>query len=121
VIYQGIRLTPDEIVAAAAQEDVDCIGLSILSGAHVDLVPQVLAGLKANNISNIPVILGGIIPAADEVKLIGAGVAAVFTPKDFDIPQIILGILNVIRSNHDLAPLTAKPVAQEKTIGVTSE
>jgi len=121
VIYQGIRLTPDEIVAAAAQEDVDCIGLSILSGAHVDLVPQVLAGLKANNISNIPVILGGIIPAADEVKLIGAGVAAVFTPKDFDIPQIILGILNVIRSNHDLAPLTAKPVAQENTIGVISE
>lgn len=121
VIYQGIRLTPDEIVAAAAQEDVDCIGLSILSGAHVDLVPQVLAGLKANNISNIPVILGGIIPAADEVKLIGAGVAAVFTPKDFDIPQIILGILNVIRSNHDLAPLTAKPVTQEHTIGVISE
>jgi (2R)-ethylmalonyl-CoA mutase len=121
VIYQGIRLTPDEIVAAAAQEDVDCIGLSILSGAHVDLVPQVLAGLKANNISNIPVILGGIIPAADEVKLIGAGVAAVFTPKDFDIPQIILGILNVIRSNHDLAPLTAKPVAKENTIGVISE
>ena len=121
VIYQGIRLTPDEIVAAAAQEDVDCIGLSILSGAHVDLVPQVLDGLKANNISNIPVILGGIIPAADEVKLIGAGVAAVFTPKDFDIPQIILGILNVIRSNHDLAPLTAKPVAKEHTIGVISE
>ncbi len=121
VIYQGIRLTPDEIVAAAAQEDVDCIGLSILSGAHVDLVPQVLEGLKANNISNIPVILGGIIPAADEVKLIGAGVAAVFTPKDFDIPQIILGILNVIRSNHDLAPLTAKPVAKEHTIGVISE
>ena len=121
VIYQGIRLAPDEIVAAAAQEDVDCIGLSILSGAHVDLVPQVLEGLKANNISNIPVILGGIIPAADEVKLIGAGVAAVFTPKDFDIPQIILGILNVIRSNHDLAPLTAKPVAKEHTIGVISE
>ena len=121
VIYQGIRLTPDEIVAAAAQEDVDCIGLSILSGAHVDLVPQVLEGLKANKISNIPVILGGIIPAADEVKLIGAGVAAVFTPKDFDIPQIILGILNVIRSNHDLAPLTAKPVIQEHTIGVISE
>jgi (2R)-ethylmalonyl-CoA mutase len=84
-------------------------------------VPQVLEGLKANNISNIPVILGGIIPAADEVKLIGAGVAAVFTPKDFDIPQIILGILNVIRINHDLAPLTAKPVAKENTIGVISE
>jgi (2R)-ethylmalonyl-CoA mutase len=121
VIYQGIRLTPDEIVAAAAQEDVDCIGLSILSGAHADLVPQVLDGLKANNISNIPVIVGGIIPAADEVKLIGAGVAAVFTPKDFDIPEIILGILNVIRKNHKLEPLAAKPVTPEHVIGVISE
>jgi (2R)-ethylmalonyl-CoA mutase len=121
VIYQGIRLTPDEIVAAAAQEDVDCIGLSILSGAHADLVPQVLDGLKANNISNIPVIVGGIIPVADEVKLIGAGVAAVFTPKDFDIPEIILGILNVIRKTHKLEPLAAKPVTPEHVIGVISE
>ena len=121
VIYQGIRLTPDEIVAAAAQEDVDCIGLSILSGAHADLVPQVLNGLRAINISNIPVIVGGIIPAADEVKLISAGVAAVFTPKDFDIPEIILGILNVIRKNHKLEPLAAKPVTPEHIIGVISE
>ena len=121
VIYQGIRLTPDEIVAAAAQEDVDCIGLSILSGAHADLVPQVLDGLKANNISNIPVIVGGIIPAADEVTLIGVGVAAVFTPKDFDIPEIILGILNVIRKTHKLEPLAAKPVTPEHVIGVISE
>ena len=121
VIYQGIRLTPDEIVAAAAQEDVDCIGLSILSGAHADLVPQVLNGLSAINISNIPVIVGGIIPAADEVKLISAGVAAVFTPKDFDIPEIILGILNVIRKNHKLEPLAAKPVTPEHIIGVISE
>ena len=121
VIYQGIRLTPDEIVAAAAQEDVDCIGLSILSGAHADLVPQVLDGLSAINISNIPVIVGGIIPAADEVKLISAGVAAVFTPKDFDIPEIILGILNVIRKNHKLEPLAAKPVTPEHIIGVISE
>ena len=121
VIYQGIRLTPDEIVAAAAQEDVDCIGLSILSGAHADLVPQVLNGLSAINISNIPVIVGGIIPAADEVNLISAGVAAVFTPKDFDIPEIILGILNVIRKNHKLEPLDAKPVTPEHIIGVISE
>jgi (2R)-ethylmalonyl-CoA mutase len=84
-------------------------------------VPQVLDGLKANNISYIPVIVGGIIPAADEVKLIGAGVAAVFTPKDFDIPEIILGILNVIRKTHKLEPLAAKPVTPEHVIGVISE
>ena len=121
VIYQGIRLTPDEIVAAAIQEDVDCIGLSILSGAHADLVPQVLEGLAANDNSGIPVIVGGIIPAADEVNLISAGVAAVFTPKDFDIPGIILGVLNVIRASHKLAPLVTKPVEQEQSIGVISE
>jgi (2R)-ethylmalonyl-CoA mutase len=121
VIYQGIRLTPEEIVAAAIQEDVDCIGLSILSGAHADLVPQVLSGLAENGNSGIPVIVGGIIPAADEVNLISAGVAAVFTPKDFDIPGIILGVLNVIRASHKLPPLVTKPVEQEQSIGVISE
>jgi ethylmalonyl-CoA mutase len=88
VIYEGIRLTPDQIVRAAVDEDVHVVGLSILSGSHLALVPQVLEGLRAEG-HDVPVVAGGIIPAEDARKLREAGVAAVFTPKDFDLTAIL--------------------------------
>jgi (2R)-ethylmalonyl-CoA mutase len=103
VVYQGIRLTPAEIVAAAVAEDVHCVGLSILSGSHMELVPAVLVGLEEAGAGDIPVVVGGIIPDADARKLIDAGVAAVYTPKDFGLTEIMKGIVEVIREAHDLA------------------
>jgi len=102
VVYQGIRLTPEEIVAAAVAEDVHCVGLSILSGSHMELVPAVLIGLEQAGLGDVPVIVGGIIPDADARRLIDAGVAAVYTPKDFGLTEIIGGIVDVIRDANDL-------------------
>ncbi len=80
VIYTGLRQTPEMIAEAALQEDVDAVGVSILSGAHMVLVPKVLALLRANGQDNVHVFVGGIIPEGDVVKLTGAGVAAVYGP-----------------------------------------
>jgi ethylmalonyl-CoA mutase len=102
VIYQGIRLTPEQIVAAAVAEDVHCVGLSILSGSHMELVPAVLDGLRAQGLEDLPVIVGGIIPSADAAKLKQMGVAAVFTPKDFGLTEIMGGIVQAIRDAHGL-------------------
>jgi len=102
VIYQGIRLTPDQIVAAAVAEDVHCVGLSILSGSHMQLVPRILDGLKAAGAGDLPVVVGGIIPDRDAAALRAMGVAAVFTPKDFGLTQIMGGIVDVIRSSRGL-------------------
>src|SRR5690242_3919338 len=102
VIYQGIRLTPEQIVSAAIAEDVHCIGLSILSGSHMELVPDVLDLMKAQGIADIPVIVGGIIPDSDGRKLIELGVAAVFTPKDFSLTQSMAGIVTAIRRANGL-------------------
>ncbi|WP_028642446.1 protein meaA [Nocardioides sp. URHA0020] len=101
VIYQGIRLTPEQIVAAAVSEDVHCVGLSILSGSHMELVPDVLDGLRAAGLE-IPVIVGGIIPDSDGRRLIDLGVAAVYTPKDFGLTEIMGGIVDVIRRANGL-------------------
>ncbi|MFJ2256842.1 protein meaA [Streptomyces sp. NPDC087844] len=105
VVYQGIRLTPEEIVAAAVAEDVHGVGLSILSGSHAQLVPDVLERLREAGAADIPVIAGGIIPNADAELLRAAGVAAVFTPKDFDITGIIGRIVDEIRKANKLDPL----------------
>lgn len=102
VIYQGIRLTPEQIVAAAVAEDVHCVGLSILSGSHMELVPAVLDGLKAQGMADVPVIVGGIIPESDGRKLVELGVAAVYTPKDFGLTEIMGGIVEVIRKANGL-------------------
>src|SRR5690625_3085220 len=102
VIYQGIRLTPDQIVAAAVAEDVDCIGLSILSGSHMELVPQVQRSLQEAGMSDVPLIVGGIIPESDARELESSGVAAVFTPKDFGMTQIMGRIVDEIRSARGL-------------------
>ena len=100
-IYQGIRLTPEQIVAAAVDEDVHCVGLSILSGSHMELVPAVLDGLRAAGLTDVPVVLGGIIPDSDARALRELGVAAVYTPKDFGLTEIMDGIVEVIRrANH---------------------
>jgi (2R)-ethylmalonyl-CoA mutase len=102
VVYQGIRLTPEQIVAAAVAEDVHCVGLSILSGSHMELVPAVLVGLEEAGAGDVPVVVGGIIPDADARALIDAGVAAVYTPKDFGLTEIMSGIVDVIREAHEL-------------------
>jgi (2R)-ethylmalonyl-CoA mutase len=104
VIYQGIRLTPEQIVAAAVAEDVHCVGLSVLSGAHAELVPAVLRGLRRAGAGDLPVVVGGIIPAADAQSLRAQGVAAVFTPKDFAVTTIIGRIVEEIRLAHHLKP-----------------
>jgi (2R)-ethylmalonyl-CoA mutase len=102
VIYQGIRLTPEQIVAAAIAEDVHCVGLSILSGSHMELVPDVLDLMKDKGIADVPVIVGGIIPESDGKKLIELGVAMVFTPKDFSLTKAMAGIVRVIRDANGL-------------------
>ena len=91
VVYQGIRLSPEQIARAAVDEDVHLIGLSILSGAHGLLVPEVLELLKAEGVdpARVPVVVGGVIPEEDEKKLIELGVARVYTPKDFDLSAMI--------------------------------
>ncbi|MFF5965606.1 protein meaA [Streptomyces collinus] len=105
VVYQGIRLTPEQIVDAALAEDVHAVGLSILSGSHAQLVPDVLERLRVAGATDIPVIAGGIIPNGDAEQLRKAGVAAVFTPKDFDITGIIGRIVDEIRKANKLDPL----------------
>jgi (2R)-ethylmalonyl-CoA mutase len=102
VIYQGIRLTPEQIVAAAVAEDVHCVGLSILSGSHMELVPQVVKGLREAGLADVPVVVGGIVPDADARVLLGAGVAAVYTPKDYDLTGMMSNVVDVIRSANDL-------------------
>jgi (2R)-ethylmalonyl-CoA mutase len=96
VIYDGIRLTPRQIAEAAAREGAHVVGLSILSGSHVTLVEEVLARLKEAGLAQVPVIVGGIIPAEDEAQLKAAGVARVYTPKDFDLTQIMREIVEVV-------------------------
>jgi (2R)-ethylmalonyl-CoA mutase len=95
VIYDGIRLTPRQIADAAAKEGAHIVGLSILSGSHVTLVEEVVARLREAGVA-VPVIVGGIIPAEDEARLKAAGVARVYTPKDFDLTQIMREIVEVV-------------------------
>jgi len=94
VVYSGIRLTPEQIVASARDEDPDVIGLSILSGSHLSLVPEVLKLLKAEGLDT-PVVVGGIIPEDDRDNLRNSGIAAVYTPKDFDISRIMGEIAHI--------------------------
>ena len=88
VVYQGIRLTPAQIAAAARDEDVDIVGLSILSGSHRDLVPETVRLLRAAGVT-APVVVGGIIPDADRAQMEAAGIARVFTPKDYRLAGIM--------------------------------
>jgi (2R)-ethylmalonyl-CoA mutase len=98
VIYQGIRLTPAQIVAAAVQEDVHVVGLSVLSGSHLEVVPAVVDGLRAAGAGDVPVVVGGIIPPRDAEALLAKGVAEVFTPKDFELTDIMDRIVDLVRA-----------------------
>ncbi|WP_084469833.1 protein meaA [Amycolatopsis benzoatilytica] len=103
VVYQGIRLTPDQIVAAAVQEGVHVVGLSVLSGSHLEVVPLVVDGLRAAGAGDIPVIVGGIIPPDDAALLTERGIARVFTPKDYELTGIMAGIVELVRERHGLS------------------
>jgi len=105
VVYQGIRLTAAQIVSAAVEEDVHVIGLSILSGSHMEAVPAVLEGLREAGIGEVPVVVGGIIPEADARRLTAQGVARVYTPKDFELTDILRSVVDVVREANGLAPL----------------
>jgi (2R)-ethylmalonyl-CoA mutase len=99
VIYQGIRLTPEEIAASALQEDVDVVGLSILSGSHMELVPETVRLLREEGIA-VPVVVGGIIPPAHAARLAEAGVDRVYTPKDFDLNRIMGEIVELVAERN---------------------
>ncbi len=96
IAYDGIRLTPAEIVEAAANDDAHVIGLSILSGSHIPLIKDVITRLRDANLSHIPVIAGGIIPEDDATALRAMGVAAVYTPKDFELNKIMADIITLV-------------------------
>jgi (2R)-ethylmalonyl-CoA mutase len=100
VVYEGIRLTPEEIVASARDEGVHVVGLSILSGSHGVLVQDVITGLEAEGLGSLPVVIGGIIPEADAEVLRKSGVRRVYTPKDFDLTRIMDEIVDVVREAH---------------------
>jgi (2R)-ethylmalonyl-CoA mutase len=102
VVYEGIRLTPSRIAQAAVQEGVHVVGLSILSGSHRELVPMVLEELRAAG-ADVPVVCGGIIPPADAEALREAGVARVYTPKDFEITRIMGDIVDLVAEHHGVA------------------
>jgi ethylmalonyl-CoA mutase len=96
VVYEGIRFTPAEIVAAAREQDAHVVGLSILSGSHVALVKDVVARMKKAGLEDVPVVVGGIIPPEDAQALQRAGVAAVYTPKDFELNRIMADIVRIV-------------------------
>jgi (2R)-ethylmalonyl-CoA mutase len=99
VVYQGIRLTPEEIAESALQEDVDVVGLSILSGSHMQLVPEIVRMLREGGVE-APVVVGGIIPAADAEKLQADGVERVYTPKDFEINRMMGDIVELVAQRN---------------------
>jgi (2R)-ethylmalonyl-CoA mutase len=102
VVYEGIRLTPAQIANSAAQEGVHVIGLSILSGSHAQLIPSVLEALREAGAGEVPVVVGGIIPESDAAALKEAGVAAVYTPKDWDLNQMMRDIIGLVAERHSV-------------------
>jgi (2R)-ethylmalonyl-CoA mutase len=99
VVYSGIRLTPDQIVASARDEDPDVIGLSILSGSHLELVPAIVRQLRDEGV-DAPVIVGGIIPEDDRPVLAAAGVAAIYTPRNFQLAKIMSDIADLTEAHR---------------------
>jgi len=102
VVYSGIRLTPAQIVASAVEEDVSVVGLSVLSGSHLSVVPDVLDGMRAAGLDDVPLVVGGIIPDLDAARLRELGVARVFTSKDFELTRVLDGVLDAIREANGL-------------------
>jgi (2R)-ethylmalonyl-CoA mutase len=108
VVYQGIRLTPEQIVSSALEEDVDVVGLSILSGSHRQLVPEIVRRLREEGLE-VPVVVGGIIPPPDAAALHDAGVDRVYTPKDFDINRIMGDIVELVAERNGVAAPAGSP------------
>ncbi len=100
VVYEGIRVSPEQIVASALEEGVHLIGLSILSGSHLALVPEIVERLRVAGLSDIPVVVGGIIPEVDAERLRQQGVAGVYTPKDFELDQIMSDLIDLVDRQH---------------------
>ena len=96
VVYEGIRLTPAEIVEAAREQRAHVVGLSILSGSHVPLVKDIVTRMRDAGLDGVPVVVGGIIPPEDAQTLQEAGVAAVYTPKDFELNRIMSDIVRIV-------------------------
>jgi (2R)-ethylmalonyl-CoA mutase len=107
VVYEGIRLTPAQIARSAVDEGVHVIGLSILSGSHRELIPTVMEALREAGGGEIPVVVGGIIPEADVAPLREAGVAAVYTPKDFELSRIMADIVALVAERNGIAAAAA--------------
>jgi (2R)-ethylmalonyl-CoA mutase len=105
VVYEGIRLTPARIARAAVEEGVHVVGLSILSGSHTELIPSVLAELDEAG-ATVPVVVGGIIPPADAAALLAAGVARVYTPKDFEVSRIMADIVDLVAAHHGVVAVS---------------
>jgi (2R)-ethylmalonyl-CoA mutase len=103
VVYEGIRLTPSQIATSASQEGVHVVGLSILSGSHRELIPAVLEALREAGAGEVPVVVGGIIPEADAAWLREAGIAAVYTPKDWDLNRMMRDIVGLVAERHGIA------------------
>ncbi len=101
VVYEGIRLTPSRIAQTAVQEGVHVVGLSILSGSHRELIPEVLEELRAAG-ADVPVVVGGIIPKVDEEEMLAAGVARVYTPKDFEVSRIMGDIVDLVAERNSI-------------------
>jgi len=100
-VYEGIRLTPEEIVAAAQKQKAHVVGLSILSGSHIPLVKDVVNRMKEAGLVDTPLVVGGIIPPEDAQALEEAGVAAVYTPKDFELNRIMSDVVRIVeRANN---------------------
>jgi (2R)-ethylmalonyl-CoA mutase len=108
VVYQGIRLTPDQIVNSALEEDVDVVGLSILSGSHRQLVPEIVRRLREEGL-DVPVVVGGIIPPPDAAALREAGVERVYTPKDFEVNRIMGEIVELVAERNGVAAAAGSP------------
>jgi ethylmalonyl-CoA mutase len=106
VVYEGIRLTPARIARTAVDEGVHVVGLSILSGSHAELIPTVLAELREAGAGDVPVVVGGIIPPADEVALLEAGVARVYTPKDFEVTRIMGDIVSLVAERNGVVAVS---------------
>ncbi|MFL5876338.1 MAG: methylmalonyl-CoA mutase family protein [Solirubrobacteraceae bacterium] len=108
VVYEGIRLTPSQIASSALQEGVHMVGLSILSGSHRELIPEVMRALHDAG-AEVPVVVGGIVPEADVTRLRDAGVAAVYTPKDFDLNRIMRAIVELVAERNGVEAILAAP------------
>jgi (2R)-ethylmalonyl-CoA mutase len=109
VVYEGIRLTPQQIAESALQEGVHVVGLSMLSGSHLKLVPEVIRSLEERGLESLPVVLGGIIPEQDLKKMPHATIRRVFTPRDFNLNRIMLEIVDIVAAAKGIGLCSVNP------------